>query len=105
MYKRQDYEDEDEDEEESQEVQAEKDDGQEGGSSGGMSNLEKALLATELAMVGKKLHGFVQGRKNGSGVEDQSTMTMKNEECRRSCEECWRSCEDGWERVLSACWR
>ena len=72
-----DYEDEDEDEEETQEVQAEKDDGQEGGSSGGMSNLEKALLATELAMVGKKLHGFVQGRRNGSGVEDQSTMTMK----------------------------
>ena len=42
-----------------------------------MSNLEKALLATELAMVGKKVHGFVRGRKDGSGVEDQNTMTMK----------------------------
>ena len=51
--------------------------GEEGGSSGGMSNLEKALLATELAMVGKKLHGFVTKKKDGSGVEDQNTMTMK----------------------------
>ena len=60
-----------------QEVKEEEDKEQEGTSSGGMSNLEKALLATELAMVGKKVHGFVRGRKDGSGMEDQNTMTMK----------------------------
>ena len=50
---------------------------QEGTSSGGMSNVEKALVAAELAMLGKKVHGFVQGRKDGSVTEDQSTITMK----------------------------
>ena len=44
---------------------------------GGMSNLEKALLAAELGMVGKKVHGWVRGRNNGSSVGDQSTMSMK----------------------------
>ena len=39
-----------------QEVKEEEDKEQEGTSSGGMSNLEKALMATELAMVGKKVH-------------------------------------------------
>ena len=42
-----------------------------------MSNLEKALLAAELGMVGKKVHGWVRGRNNGSSVGDQSTMSMK----------------------------
>ena len=44
---------------------------------GGMSNLEKALFAAELGMVGKKVHGWVRGRNNGSSVGDQSTMSMK----------------------------
>ena len=42
-----------------------------------MSALEKALLAAELGMVGKKVHGWVKGRNNGSSVGDQSTMSMK----------------------------
>ena len=46
-------------------------------SSGGMSNVEKALVAAEVAMLGKKVHGFVRGRKDGSGTEDQSTIRMK----------------------------
>ena len=44
---------------------------------GGMSALEKALLAAELGMVGSKVHGLVKGRNNGSSVGDQSTMSMK----------------------------
>ena len=73
-----DYSDYSYDEEEGmQDVKDEEDKEQEGTSSGGMSNLEKALLATEVAMVGKKLHGFVRGKKDGSVTEDQSTITMK----------------------------
>ena len=41
-----------------------------------MSNLEKALLAAELGMVGKKAHSWLQGRKNGSSVGDQSTCLL-----------------------------
>ena len=55
----------------------EEDKEEEGTSSGGMSNVEKALVAAEVAMLGKKVHGFVRGKKDGSVTEDQSTITMK----------------------------
>ena len=72
-----DYSDYSYDEEEGmQDVKDEEDKEQEGTSSGGMSNLEKALLATEVAMVGKKLHGFVRGKKDGSVTEDQNTCLL-----------------------------
>ena len=50
---------------------------EESGGGGGMSNLEKALLAAEAGMLAKKAHSWMQGRKNGSSVGDQSTMSMK----------------------------
>ena len=63
-------------EEEQQDVTDEEEEKREGTSSGGMSNVEKALVAAELAMLGKKVHGFVQGRKDGSVTEDQSTICL-----------------------------
>ena len=51
---------------------------EEGASSGGMSNVEKALVAAEVAMLGKKVHGFVRGRKDGSVTEDYYD---ENKEC------------------------
>ena len=40
--------------------------GGENSGGGGMSTLEKVLLASDLAMMGSKVHGWVSGRKNGS---------------------------------------
>ena len=59
-----------------QDEKDEEDQEEEGASSGGMSNVEKALVAAEVAMLGKKVHGFVRGRKDGSVTEDQSTCLL-----------------------------
>ena len=41
---------------------------------GGMSTIEKVMLASDLAMMGSKVSGWVGGRKNGSVVEGQNTV-------------------------------
>ena len=65
------------DEEETQDGKEIEGNGQEDSNGGGMSTLEKALLASDLAMMGSKVHGWVSGRKNGSAVEGQNTLSMK----------------------------
>ena len=65
------------DEEGTQDAKEMEGNGQEDSNGGGMSTLEKALLASDLAMMGSKVHGLVSGRKNGSAVEGQNTLSMK----------------------------
>ena len=48
---------------------------EEGG--GGMSTIEKVMLASDLAMMGSKVSGWVGGRKNGSVVEGQNGVGAK----------------------------
>ena len=44
---------------------------------GGMSTIEKVMLASDLAMMGSKVSGWVGGRKNGSVADGQNTVAAK----------------------------
>ena len=76
------------DEEGTQDAKEMEGNGQEDSNGGGMSTLEKALLASDLAMMGSKVHGLVSGRKKWECCGGTEYFVNESERCRESGKKC-----------------